>query len=838
MVGPYAFRKGPQFGAADRSEQFEVAFDQPLNGASTFGQGLVGGALESFGLGTVIRDFAIPQGAPVAPEPNQPPRFGPDAAAGAIYGGIRDFFNPKSSEPALTADEWKASPFFRENIPYDASMTADRAAALAIWDDAKKVREHFASKSPVTSFFGNLAGQALDPINYIPIAGPAVKAGAVAKFGMIGGSIATGALDAAANTALAGVLTAGARAQYGDDVSWQRQISEVATAALIGAAFGGVGGFFEGRRASTAMVRAEAEAATLRTTQEARLALNGGIRGLALEDGVNLLPNEIEPVARRAAEYQQPLPLEAPDTPRSVVTPTGVRVQVQPEIVDATTLTAASGDLQPRDRTRDASAAQIEDIAINLDPTRLLFSPEADRGAPIVGPDGIVESGNGRRQAIIRAAEAYPERFEAYKQALREAGFTVPDEGVPMLVSRRVSDLSTDQRVDFVNGANTSAIARMSATEAAMTDVRAMTDDVIGAYAGGNVTGAGNREFVRGFLANIPQNERASLVDANGALNADGIRRVENSLVAAAYGDPQLVARFAEATDDNAKSITGAMSDAAADWARMRRQIESGELGRDMDLTPNVLAALRLISTAREQAALQGRPVSHLVDEAVRQIDMIDGAIDPRTEAFVQIFYGEGYRRAKSRDDIATALRAIVGEVEASGRPQLFAETVVSGIDIVQSFAGRGVVQGDLLDVGSLNVSNRNGAAQGLAANGESFVQSTGRRDQGSAHGATRAATGQRAIDASPGRPAQPPEGKAQAEATVGRTEDAKALAAQYGVDPKTGDFVEQVDIDQLAGQGRISEADELELAAADETLKRAQSYEQALATAARCMVS
>jgi hypothetical protein len=980
VASPYTFRKGPTFSGADRSEQIDQAFDMPLNPGATFSQGIVGGALESFGLGTVIRDFSIPQGARVEPEPNQPPRIGPDAAAGAIYGGIRDFFNPPSEEKPLTADEWKASPFYRENIPYDPSITPDRAAALAIWNDAREVREHFGSKSPVVSFFGNIAGQAFDPINYIPIAGPLVKAGAAAKFGVMGGSIAAGALDAAANTAIAGVLTAGNRASYGDDVSWQRQISDVATAALIGAAFGGVGGYFEGRRSSAAMVKAEAEAATLRTTQEARLALNGGIRDLALNDGVNLLPNEIEPVARRAAEYQQPLPLEDASAPRSVVTPTGFRVQVRPEVVDATQLTAASGELQPRDRTRDASSAQIEDIAINLDPERLLFSPEADRGAPIVGPDGIVESGNGRRMAIIRAAEAYPERFEAYKKALREQGFDVPDEGIPMLVSRRVSDLSAEQRVDFVNGANTSAIARMSATEAAMTDVRAMTDDVIEAYAGGDVKAAGNRDFVRSFLGNLPQNERASLVDANGSLNADGVRRVENSLVAAAYGDPQLVARFAEATDDNAKSITGAMSDVSADWARMRRGIAAGDIGQDLDLTPNVLSALRLISNAREQAALQGRPVSHLVDEAVRQIDMIDGPIDPRTEAMVQIFYGEGYRRAKSRDDIATALRSIVSEVESASRPQLFPDAGVNVIDLARAVADRSA-RGDLENVRTGNSGNRQGSRSSGSPDRQSAVRTAGataleldtvapdfhtvevtdtasvqfddayqarhfelgrellrlnevddlydgmmgafpdpklgeleaqarrlferldpylirdgggprtvghyarqamqnaaavmdeaqnregpfqtlpiiepdmqeswarqmrleQNDQLRRSAAARAREAQpaapppRALDPSPPRQEAPPDGRSAAEATVGRAEDTKALAAQYGVDPKTGDFLEQTEIDQLMGQGRISEADEAELAAADETLDRANSYGEALKTAARCMVS
>lgn len=55
-------------------------------------------------------------------------------------------------------------------------MTTDRAVALAQQDDYRKVREFYASKRPITSFFGSLGGQAIDPLNYIPVFGEAVTA--------------------------------------------------------------------------------------------------------------------------------------------------------------------------------------------------------------------------------------------------------------------------------------------------------------------------------------------------------------------------------------------------------------------------------------------------------------------------------------------------------------------------------------------------------------------------------------------------------------------------------------------------------------------------------------
>jgi hypothetical protein len=59
-------------------------------------------------------------------------------------------------------------------------------------------------------------------------------------------------------------------------------------------------------------------------------------------------------------------------------------------------------ELQPRLRERSATQLQVKSIAANLEPDALLIDYKSiDRGAPIVGDDLVVESGNGRVMALI-----------------------------------------------------------------------------------------------------------------------------------------------------------------------------------------------------------------------------------------------------------------------------------------------------------------------------------------------------------------------------------------------------------------------------------------------------
>ena len=58
-------------------------------------------------------------------------------------------------------------------------------------------------------------------------------------------------------------------------------------------------------------------------------------------------------------------------------------------------------ELQPRDRERIASKIQVDKMAFNIQP-ELLGKPKIQDGAPIIGKDNIVESGNGRVIALKR----------------------------------------------------------------------------------------------------------------------------------------------------------------------------------------------------------------------------------------------------------------------------------------------------------------------------------------------------------------------------------------------------------------------------------------------------
>jgi hypothetical protein len=829
-VSIYGFWQGPTYRPSTRDELFGAALDMPMSAGATFWDQAKGGALESFGLGSAIRDARTPDGAPLAAGRYERPEQ---------FQARRDAFAAENK--VLDEEAYKTSPYFRDGVPWDASMTEDKAAALATMYDAKQVRQYFAEKRPITAFFGNLAGQATDPINYIPVAGPTVKAAAVARMGVVKGIAATAALDAAANTALAGLATRETRRSYGDDVSWQAMVSEIATAALLGTAFGTVGGVLErraGLRADALRSEAEVKVNTLRATQEASIALNEAIGGLANDGEVRLSPNGIAPIERIVAQSARTQIIEPVRTVgavdrswagqavegQSVVTPTGLRVAVKPEVVDAMDLVKASGELQPRDRSRAASDAQIAEMAANLDPARLMFSPEADRGAPIVGPDGVVESGNGRVAALIRAAQTNPERFAAYKQALKDAGFNVPDKGIPVLVSRRVGDLTDAQRAQFVNDANTSAIARMSATETAMMDTRAMTSGTLANYVPGDINSAANRAFVGSFLRNLPSNERLSLVDADGRLNVDGIRRIDNALIAAAYGDADVVARFAETPDDNVKSIMGAMSDAAGEWSAMRKDIADGLIDADFDVTPSLTDALRFMSRAREKAVAEKRPVATVIKEEMGQLDLLAGEIDPRTKAFVQSFYkNDQFTQANGRDIIADHLRNITRAARDLGKPSLFGDAIAVRPQEMIENARPQARQGDLLG----SVSAREGGGTDRA--GQEVISLFGTGET--------LAQGARRVDTSPARPEPPPAGRAEAEAKVAKPENYKALADQYRVDPEAGTFPEEAELRQLAQAGRLSDEDMAVLDDADAAFQDGAAYGEALRSVVSCLL-
>jgi hypothetical protein len=265
------------------------ALDQPMSKISTFWGTGTQAALDSPILGTAITEMRLP---PRYIDPNSP----------VLADRIQALNN--DGEP-ISEDEFKASENYRATVPYDKGMTRERQAALAEMEDIRQARAFYASKRPITALFGTLAGSALDPINYVPFLGPATRAASVARFGRVGGTALVSSADAAINTAVASAATAGTRALYGQDTSFDTIVSDVAIAALIGGAFGTVAGAM-GRRAdvrqAAALEEAKQRLATLRRTQEARVALNDAVQSLAIDGEVRLSPTSVDIVQKTSDE--------------------------------------------------------------------------------------------------------------------------------------------------------------------------------------------------------------------------------------------------------------------------------------------------------------------------------------------------------------------------------------------------------------------------------------------------------------------------------------------------------------------------------------------------------
>lgn len=378
-------------------------------------------------------------------------------------------------------------------------------------------------------------------------------------------------------------------------------------------------------------------------------------------------------VPTEPVEYRGPAatpPGRRPFTTRfnEVTTPAGTRVEVRYRVVDLDDLKAASGDLQPRDRTRAASDLQVTEMAARLDPARLMPGPESDRGAPIVGPDMIVESGNGRVMALSRAASENPRAYEAYLGMIGEE-FDIP-EGVrkPVLIAERVTDLDAATRRSFIRESNVSSIGRMAPSEQARLDADYLSPRSFDAYQPGKGLNAPeNAGFVRQMLATMPQNERAALLTGDGRLNIDGIRRLRQALFARAFEADDLLKMVAETESPAVENLLRMLEDLAPDWAAFRTMVEAGYVRAEFDITDQLMEAVRIIARARLDRR-DGQSVIGAIRDRLAQDDMF-GSRDPMIEALLDVFYkGDRARPPEASGEI---LRRYAAEATIVGRADI-----------------------------------------------------------------------------------------------------------------------------------------------------------------------
>lgn len=393
-------------------------------------------------------------------------------------------------------------------------------------------------------------------------------------------------------------------------------------------------------------------------------------------------PDQSAPVAPAPTGGDPAAP--APANPRRsrVSTPDGVAsYDTEFEVVDASQLQPATGDLQPRDRaTRAASTDQINEIASRLDPNLLIDSPQSDRGAPIVDDNGVVLSGNGRVAALARARELNNEGAQAYRQRLIDEGYNVEGIANPVLV-RRLRGLTPEQKRDFVVRSNKDDKLAMSPSEQARVDRDLISDDMLRQIDVDTELGfnaAGNQSFVRSLLSKLSASERAGFVDNKGYVTPAGARRIDAAVFSRAYDDAQLTNRIVE--DEEGGGTRNALLGAAPAWAQMKAVADP-----KLDVTQELIAAINALATIRQN---KGNLTNFLAQQ-----DAFD-QLSPVATGFLKAFYNPNGTRVAAwrdtRDFIREYAKAAVDEARSVGQLDGRAKTPIDIINELEARRGRG----------------------------------------------------------------------------------------------------------------------------------------------------
>ena len=561
------------------------------------------------------------------------------------------------------------------------------------------------------------------------------------------------------------------------------------------------------------------------------------------------------PTAAVVADSQTTLETGAKETlaPASTAQPATETVADKLPIEDQGSLPSGQDvNLQNRDRGRAASVLQMSEIARNPDYMRLGPSRTPDSGAPMVfavademtnipvenlGREDVAVMSDGQRvpfrYAVVDANTVNPSNFadgrkneefnsevpgtlkalnngrtagvrgawemgtaSGYASELEAdaANHGVPPEAIvktrnPMLV-RIYSD------ADNTSGMAAKSQAQglgMSTSEMARQDAPLMDSSVLGAYTGGDVTSAANRDFVRAFVGKLQGSGQdvAGMMTGTGELSQDGRKRLQAALMQAAYGNGDLVEEMFDSTDTDIKAIGEALKGVAGEWANMRDSARQGAINPATDITDNLMQVIQLIKKARQDRTA--------LADLVAQPDLLTGeSPDPLTVGLLGLFYtGKHFTRAVGKDKLAERLQQYVsGALTTSADAGMFGDQV-----------GPSDILATIIQTGEVNAET---------ATQESQEQPNGSRTtrDGGTGGGER---GQRPVGTGPGNGSAQisngPPGRANSEVQPGGQEDGEGSGqAGSGLTSPTQNDIRRIEDERQAAERKAKkkkEADE-----------------------------
>ena len=320
---------------------------------------------------------------------------------------------------------------------------------------------------------------------------------------------------------------------------------------------------------------------------------------------------------------------------------------------------------QPRDRDAFASRAQITSIATAPRTDEFLHdSRSLDRGPMIVGPDRLVESGNGRTLGLLYARNQGLPGWQQYQQALSDY---LSDYGLDprqlqtmkdaVLVRVRTTPLSDADRMAFVKEANENTVMQASMMEQARGDAGRLPDTALagmqirdGQTLADALADPSNVNLRNEYFRRIPPNEMNALVDAQGNMTTAGVRRMTAALFMRVYpgeAGERLFRNFLESTEDSIKRVQAGLFGSLPAMARLQSLIIIGDrpaelsLAEDLSKAADVLARLKARRQTVERYLQQGAMFGQeLTDEQKKILIHLEdlGSSGARVREFVEAY--------------------------------------------------------------------------------------------------------------------------------------------------------------------------------------------------------
>lgn len=334
--------------------------------------------------------------------------------------------------------------------------------------------------------------------------------------------------------------------------------------------------------------------------------------------------------------------IQADGATQDYVAVAGGRVPVNYEIVELSDLiTSHNTDgmineaypqaLQPRDRSRSASDAQITEIVNRFEPARVGKAPTATEGAPIVTKEGYVAVGNGRAMALNRVYET-SDKSQAYKDYLTSQGYNIEGFAEPVLIRRLGVDLNEEQLSALVDDANTAGTMQYSDAEKAIAYSKKLNSNIINLLdTDAELESAANSKFIRAFFAEVvPTGERNAFLDKDDRVTRKGIEMIENTLVSIIVPDTRFLSVLVENPDNNIRKVTSGLAKAAPNIVAFENDIQGGLIAPEYSIAQTVRQAVEILKRAKDKGQATAL--------YVQQLDMLEGQIAPDVLAMVDLF--------------------------------------------------------------------------------------------------------------------------------------------------------------------------------------------------------